>query len=90
MRFTGRPPVLSSPATGMANPAYLETENLILVIEGKRTEREPATPTTRMPERSQMLRPMDAAYGRAGNKKIPGTMIVEGSGGADAVTPGEF
>ena len=37
-----------------------------------------------------MLRHMDAAYKQARNKKVLGMMIVEGSGGAEAVTPNEY
>jgi hypothetical protein len=76
---------------GQSQPdAYLETENLIIVIEGKRTERESTIATTWMPQRSQMIRHMDAAYEQARNKKVLGIMIVEGPGGADAAIPGEY
>lgn len=76
---------------GQSRPdACLETESLILLIEGKRTERESTTTTTRMKRRSQILRHMDAARELPGNKKTLGLMIVEGPGGADAVTPSEY
>lgn len=42
-----------------------------------------------MPQRSQILRHMDAAWEIGGNKLVFGMMIVEGSGGAEAVVPGE-
>jgi hypothetical protein len=75
---------------GQSQPdACLETENLILVIEGKRTERKATTKTTWMPHRSQMLRHMDAAWEIRGDKKILGLMIVEGSENAQAVVPSE-
>ena len=48
------------------------------------------TTTTWMKKRSQMLRHMDAAYEIAGNKKVLGMMIIEGPGGADAVTPSVY
>jgi hypothetical protein len=41
--------------------AYLETPELILLVEGKRTERGPTTRTTYMPVRHQILRNLDAA-----------------------------
>ena len=76
---------------GQSQPdACLETERLILVIEGKRTERESTTTTTWMKRRSRILRHMDAARELPGNKKTLGLMIVEGPGGADAVTPSEY
>ncbi|NLT67796.1 MAG: hypothetical protein GXX84_14435 [Acidobacteria bacterium] len=75
---------------GQSRPdAYLETERLILVIEGKRTERESTTTTNWMRRRSQILRHMDASWEIRGNKKVFGTMLVEGPGGAEAVTPSE-
>ena len=48
---------------------YLETENFIVVIEGKRTERKATSSTTWMPFRSQMLRHMDAAWEVSGGGK---------------------
>jgi len=60
---------------GQSRPdACLETESLILVIEGKRTKREPATTTTWMPQRSQMIRHMDAAWKvrAAASARLPG------------------
>jgi hypothetical protein len=76
---------------GQSRPdAYLETDNLIIVIEGKRTERKPTTATTWMPQRSQMLRHMDAAWEIRKNKKVFGMMIVEGPGDAEAITPSGY
>ena len=75
---------------GRSQPdACLETETLLVVIEGKRTERKATTVTTWMPCRSQMLRHMDAAWDIRGSKRVLGLMIVEGSGGASAITPTE-
>lgn len=72
---------------GVSQPdAFLETEDFIAVIEGKRTERKSTTTTTWMPGRNQMLRHMDAAWEIANGKRIFGLMIVEGDG-ADPLTP---
>jgi hypothetical protein len=70
-----------------APDVYLETATATIVIEGKRTERTATSLTTWMPKRSQMLRHMDAAYEIRGHKRVLGLLIVEGDGGADAVTP---
>jgi hypothetical protein len=69
-----------------APDVYLETGTSNIVIEGKRTERNATSVTTWMPKRNQMLRHMDAAWEIRGNKRVLGLMIVEGDGGADAVT----
>jgi hypothetical protein len=69
-----------------APDVYLETATAVIVIEGKRTERAATSVTTWMPRRSQILRHMDAAYEIRGAKRVFGMMIVEGNGGADAVT----
>jgi hypothetical protein len=66
---------------GRSQPdAFFETESVIIVIEGKRTERSATEVTTWMPRRSQMLRQMDAAWEIRGAKHILGLMIVEGDG----------
>ena len=68
---------------GMSKPdAYIETDNIIIVIEGKRTEKGPTIGTTWMPGRHQMLRHIDAAYETRGDKQVYGFLIVEGNGGA--------
>lgn len=73
---------------GRSRPdVFLETESIIVVIEGKRTERAATELTTWMPRRSQMLRHMDAAWEVRGAKRILGLMIVEGEG-PSAVEPG--
>jgi hypothetical protein len=69
-----------------APDVFLETTSALIVIEGKRTERKATGQTTWMPKRSQMLRHMDAAWEIRGAKRVVGLMIVEGDGGADAVT----
>jgi hypothetical protein len=59
---------------------YIETKNLIVVIEGKRTEPKPTTSTKWMPGRHQMLRHLDCAWEVKGRKQIIGFFIVEGFG----------
>jgi hypothetical protein len=64
---------------GASKPdAYLETDRLIIVIEGKRTEPGPTTHTTWMPVRHQMLRHLDAAREHGQGKTVVGFFIVEG------------
>jgi hypothetical protein len=64
---------------------YLQTEEAIVVIEGKRTESGPTTTTSWMPGRHQMLRHMDCAWELRGSRLVFGFFIVEGDGGAEAV-----
>jgi hypothetical protein len=71
---------------GLSQPdAYLETPEMLIVIEGKRTEAGPTTHTGWMPQRHQMLRHIDCAWERRGQRTVLGFFIVEGQGGADAV-----
>jgi hypothetical protein len=63
---------------------YLETGNMIVVIEGKRTEPIPTTTTKWMPARHQMLRHIDCSWEIKGSKRVCGFFIVEGDGRADA------
>jgi hypothetical protein len=58
--------------------AYLETDDLVVVIEGKRTEAGPTTRTKWMPVRHQMLRNIDAAWEIRGRRNVVGFFIVEG------------
>lgn len=67
--------------------ALLETDEAVICIEGKRTEAGCTTHTTWMRCRSQLIRHMDAACDSFSGKRILGLLIVEGAGGADAVTP---
>lgn len=67
--------------------AILETEDLVICIEGKRTEAATTSHTTWMGARSQLLRHMDAASECYPGKRIIGLLIVEGDGGADVVEP---
>ena len=58
---------------------FIETEDALIVIEGKRTEPGPTTSTTWMPIRHQMLRHIDDAWEVRGDKKqLYGFFIVEG------------
>lgn len=66
---------------GQTQPdVFIETDDLIIVIEGKRTEREPTTKTKWMQGRNQMLRHLDCAWEIRGEKRLLGFFIVEGSG----------
>jgi hypothetical protein len=57
--------------------AYIVTPDALIVIEGKRTEAGPTTHTTRMPNRHQMLRHIDAAWEIRGNRSVFGFFVVE-------------
>jgi len=56
---------------------YLETKDLLVVIEGKRTEHGPTTSTKWMDGRHQMLRHLDCAWEIRGHKKVLGFFIVD-------------
>jgi hypothetical protein len=66
--------------------AYLATDDLVVVIEGKRTEPGPTTSTTWMPVRHQMLRHLDAALDTLDGRALLGFFMVEGDG-EDAIPP---
>lgn len=68
--------------------AYLETDQLVVVIEGKRTEPAPTTKTTWMAVRHQMLRNLDAA-GEL-EKRVVGFFIVEGRDPDRRIIPDEW
>ena len=55
----------------------IETNDALVVIEGKRTEPKATTRTTWMPIRHQMLRHLDAAWEIRGNRDVFGMFIVE-------------
>lgn len=69
--------------------ALLEATDVVLCVEGKRTEAKCTTTTQWMRTRSQLLRHMDAAMDAFPGKRILGLLIVEGEGGADARDPSE-
>jgi hypothetical protein len=70
----------------MSQPdVYLKTTEIMIVIEGKRTERGPTFKTKWMRGRDQMIRHIDCAWEIRGNRKVFGFFIVEGDGDADAL-----
>ena len=66
---------------------FIETDDLIVVIEGKRTEKKPTTTTKWMHGRNQMLRHLDCAWETRGGKQLGGFFIVEGNGLSEDVPP---
>ena len=58
----------------------IETQDSLIVIEGKRTERGPTTHTTWMSARHQMWRHIDTIWEIKGRKRVYGFFIVEGNG----------
>jgi hypothetical protein len=72
-----------------APDAFVETDQIVLVVEGKRTEASCTTKTTWMTERSQLLRHMDAALEISGDRQVFGLLLVEGDP-ADPMTPSKF
>lgn len=64
---------------------FVQTEDAIVVIEGKRTESDITRRTTWMPVRHQMLRHLDCAWEVRGGRTVYGCVIVEGNGGGTVV-----
>jgi hypothetical protein len=64
---------------------FVSTPDLVVVIEGKRTERGSTTATTWMSLRHQLLRHMDSALDAANGRTVVGFFVVEG--GSDAEVP---
>ncbi len=62
----------------------LQTNEVIVVVEGKRTERGPTRHTDWMSCRDQMLRHIDAAWDIADGRQVLGFYVVEGGTGSDA------
>lgn len=56
---------------------YLETDEVVVIVEGKRTEPGPAISTGWMPMRHQMLRHLDAAWEHLRERRLYGLFIVE-------------
>lgn len=69
--------------------AFIEADNLVVVIEGKRTESAPTTETEWMRVRHQMLRHIDAAWELRGQRPVIGLMIVEGENSGPTL-PGAY
>lgn len=64
---------------------FIQTADILIVIEGKRTEREATKETKWMTGRHQMLRHIDCAWEIKGKRKVVGFFIVEGDGTKDGV-----
>jgi hypothetical protein len=66
---------------GQSQPdVFIQTSDLLIVIEGKRTERKPTTITKWMMGRHQMLRHIDCGWEIRGKRNVIGFFIVEGTG----------
>jgi hypothetical protein len=70
--------------------AHLATERLVIVIEGKRTERGPTTRTSWMPVRHQMLRNIDDARDRSDGRSVIGFFLIEGDDHDPLTVPQEW
>jgi hypothetical protein len=66
---------------------YLDTEEAVIVIEGKRSEPGPTTSTAWMPVRHQMLRQLDAAWEVRQGRRIYGLFIVEADERTGSLVP---
>jgi hypothetical protein len=77
---------------GPSSPdAFFSTPNVIVVVEGKRTEAVSTTQTSWMSTRHQMLRHLDGAWETRSNRRVFGLLIVEGKGEGDALdVPSEW
>ena len=70
--------------------AYLETDSIVLVVEGKRIERTTTSKTTFMPKRSQLIRHMDAAWEVADGRRVLGLLLVEGESPDPMLVPEQW
>ncbi len=66
---------------------YLDSDDVVIVVEGKRTETGPTTSTAWMSVRHQMLRHLDAAWEHRQGRRIYGLFIVEAERGTSSVEP---
>jgi hypothetical protein len=64
---------------------FIQTPNVMIVIEGKRTEREATKETKWMSGRHQIWRHIDCAWEIRGQREVFGFFIVEGDGLSDLV-----
>ena len=64
---------------------YLASDDVVIVVEGKRTETAPATSTDWMRVRHQMLRHLDGAWEHRQGRQIYGLFIVEAEQGTSSV-----
>ena len=75
---------------GQTQPdVFIQTPDIIVVVEGKRTEKKPTISTKWMAGRNQMLRHIDCAWEIASGRKIIGFFIVEGNN-ADGEVPTDW
>ena len=66
---------------GASQPdVFIETPDVMMVVEGKRTEARPTRKTKWMAIRDQMLRHIDCAWEIRGSRHVIGLMVVEGVG----------
>ena len=66
---------------------YLDTDDVVIVVEGKRTETSPTTSTAWMSVRHQMLRHLDAAWEHRAGRRMYGMYIVEAAAPSSASEP---
>lgn len=64
---------------------FLVAEDALVVIEGKRTERDATTDTKWLPGRHQMWRHIDAAWELRGRRAVYGFFVVKGEDGSGTV-----
>jgi hypothetical protein len=69
---------------------FIETEDALIVIEGKRTESGLTSDTKWMTGRHQMIRHLDAAFEIAGRRSLYGLLVVEGGSAAPERVPDEW
>jgi len=92
MRLLGRDDAIERAWYLLEGPScpdvFLETDDLIVVIEGKQTESGPTTNTSWMPLRHQMLQHIDAVWDIRNGHQCVGFFIVES--GAEGETPNHW
>jgi hypothetical protein len=66
---------------------YLDSDDVVIVVEGKRTETAPTTSTAWMKVRHQMMRHLDAAWEHRAGRRIYGMYIVEAGAASSASEP---
>ena len=70
--------------------AFLETDTLTLVVEGKRTEASLETETTWMANRPQLIRHMDGAMAIAEGRTVLSMLLVEGESDDPMTVPAKW
>lgn len=66
---------------------YLDSAEVVIVVEGKRTETAPTTSTAWMRVRHQMLRHLDSVWDHLEGRRLYGLYIVEGESGTGSIQP---